>query len=274
MQPTEQSAEETKPAGENPSQARERRRAVRRLLRAEMFYAAILVAFAVLSLFAYRYTYFGWDLTAAHAVQSVRLPGLLRFMLGVSWFGNGWTPYWLTGAMLLLFLLRHRRSEAAGLFLSTGGSALLNTLLKLAIARPRPTADLVEILSHTTRASFPSGHVMFYVSYFGFLFFVAYALLARGSAWRRAALALMALPVALVGLSRVYLGAHWPSDTLGAYLVGGLWLALSVELYRRWKERATFKQTEGVREGTEGTRGTEGTTATGDGGQRNAPAAE
>lgn len=241
MQHSEQNEEQAN-AIENPSAAQTRRRAARRLRRAEVAYGAGLVLFAVLALFAHVYSYFGWDLTMAHAVQSIRLPGLLRFMLAVSVFGNGWTPYWLTAATMLLFLLFRRYSEAAGLIFSAGGSGLLNTLLKILIARPRPSADLVEILAERARASFPSGHVMFYVTYFGFLCFVAYALLRRGTMARRAALTLAALPIVLVGFSRVYLGAHWPSDTLGAYLVGGLWLGLSVELYRRWKQRATFKR--------------------------------
>jgi undecaprenyl-diphosphatase len=88
--------------------------------------------------------------------------------------------------------------------------------------------------------SFPSGHVTFHVCFFGFLFFVAFALLPKGSLKRRVVCALAALFVLLAGPSRVYLGAHWPSDTLGAYLLSGLWLALSLHLYRRWKERSTF----------------------------------
>jgi undecaprenyl-diphosphatase len=108
------------------------------------------------------------------------------------------------------------------------------------IGRPRPTAELVGFAYRSDELSFPSGHVVFYVCYFGFLFFAAYALMRRGSNLRRAALVLSALPVLLIGFSRVTLRAHWPSDVLGAYLLGGVWLGFTLELYRRWKRRATF----------------------------------
>jgi undecaprenyl-diphosphatase len=227
-------------AAEAPVRDSLRRRAARRLLRAETLYIVMLVAFAVLAAFAYFDTYFAWDLRLERGLQNLSVPGLPEFMRAVSVFGNKWKPYALTTATTLIFLALGRRSEAAGLLLSAGGSAVLNGLVKILIARPRPTAELVNVRVDLQTQSFPSGHVTFYVCYFGFLFFVAYALLPLRSVARRAALTLTALPVALVGFSRVYLGAHWPSDTLGAYLMGGLWLAFSLHMYRIWKERATF----------------------------------
>lgn len=227
-------------AAPTPRERRERRRAVRRLWRAQIAYAAALIAFTVLACFAYYNTYFGWDLRVARAVQTISWPGFALLMRGVSFFGNGLVPWILTAIVAGLFFAFRRRSETAGLLFSAGGGELVNRLVKTVVARPRPAADLVHVYGALHTESFPSGHVTFYVGFFGFLFFVAYALLRRET-WRRfVVLIAAALPVALVGLSRVYLGAHWPSDTLGAYLLSGLWLAFSLQLYRRWKARATF----------------------------------
>lgn len=229
---------------ESPPQALRRRLAARRLLRAESFYAAGLAAYSLLALFAYRYAYFAWDLNAALTLHALgeRGSAWFAFMDWVSWFGDGWTPHALTTATMLLFLARRRFSEGAGIVLSAGGGAVVNKLFKVLVARPRPAADLVGFAYEGTGESFPSGHVAFYVGYFGFLFFVAFALLPRDSWQRRAALTLCALLVILVGLSRVTLRAHWPSDVAGAYLLSGLWLAFSLEMYRRWKQRATIKK--------------------------------
>ena len=79
--------------------------------------------------------------------------------------------------------------------------------------------------------SFPSGHALNLTAIFGFLLYLAYLHLPAG--WpRRLVIALLALPIATIGLARVYAGAHWPSDALGGYLLGFLWLALTIHLYR------------------------------------------
>jgi membrane-associated phospholipid phosphatase len=232
--------EEPDAAESSPREKAKRTRESRRLLRAEVAFSAGLAVFAVLAVLAHAYAYFAWDLRAARFVQSFDAGWWAGFMEWASVVGNSWHPHALTAATALVFFLRRRRSECFGLILSAGGGALVNRVLKVLIARPRPAADLVGFAYRSDELSFPSGHVMFYVCYFGFLFFEAHALLPRGSSRRRAALALSALPVLVIGLSRVYLRAHWPSDTLGAYLLGALWLALSLEIYRRWKRRASF----------------------------------
>lgn len=211
-----------------------RRLAARRLLRAEVYYAASLLLFAALALLARTHAYFEWDLRAALALQSV--PGIFEFMRVVSIPGDGATPYVIAAITCLVFFAARRHSEGAGLALSTSVGGLLSRYFKQLIGRPRPADELVDVFRPIESMSFPSGHVTFYVCYFGFLFFVAYAVLPRGSLRRRVALAATALPVILVGLSRVYLGEHWPSDTLGAYLLSGTWLAVCLELYRRWKK--------------------------------------
>jgi len=228
--------------------APQRRRETRRLRRAEYAYAVGLAAFAVLAVLAKANAYFAWDVRVANTVQSIPLPGMETLMRVVSLPGNGVTSWAVVIAGVLAFFAFRRRSEGFGLLLSAAGGSALNRLVKYVIARPRPTLEHVRVSGEWAHESFPSGHVTFYVCFFGFLFFVAFALLPKGSNVRRVACALAALPVLLVGLSRVYLGAHWPSDTLGAYLFSGLWLAFSLDLYRRWKRRATFHTEEEVKE--------------------------
>jgi membrane-associated phospholipid phosphatase len=217
---------------ENTKTQPRRRRIYVRLWRAEVVYTTGLILFAGLALLAHYYAYFEWDLEVSHAVQSV--PWIHGFMCALSVLGDGWVPFALTGVSFLLFLIFKLRFEAYGLLLSVAGGEILNRLTKLIVGRPRPTAGLVHILQIENTESFPSGHVTFYVCYFGFLFFTAYARLPRGSFARRAALIVCTLPILLIGLSRIYLGAHWPSDTLGAYLFAGLWLGVAIHFYRSW----------------------------------------
>ncbi len=202
--------------------------------------AAMLVALALVSPFLIPVS---WNVAITRAVQSIRLPGLQAFMLAVSGFGN--VPKFAFVVAVAL-LACGRRGEAVWLTWSGLGGWFLSLQLKGLIAYPRPTADVVAVFHEWDNASFPSGHVVFYVCFFGFLFFIARERLARGSLTRRLVLSVTVLLVALVGLARVYLGEHWPSDMPGSYVLGGLWLALSLKLYRRFnfsREAAPLRTT-------------------------------
>jgi membrane-associated phospholipid phosphatase len=205
---------------------------------AQIVMIAGLSIYTVLAVLAHYYAYFDWDLSIARNIQSISLPGFRTFMIWVSQLGSGWVPTALVGgASLLMFALRFRL-EATTCLLGVTLGAALNTLLKDVSARPRPSDMLVNVINQYRHESFPSGHVVFFVEYFGFLFFLSYVLFRRGRL-RLASLILLGLLIVLVGLSRVYMGAHWPSDVMGAYLAGGLWLLLMIEVYRRLKARQT-----------------------------------
>src|SRR5207244_432908 len=142
-------------------------------------------------------------------------------------------------AAILLWIL-YLRLEALMVIAVSAISAILYSLIKLIVARPRPSASLVEIIQASSGSSFPSGHVMSYVAFWGLLFSFAVILFKGKHWWRTALLIISALFVVLVGPSRIYLGDHWASDVLGAYLLGFIWLAMSLWLYLYVKGRGVL----------------------------------
>src|SRR4028118_628507 len=113
------------------------------MLRAEVLYTLSLTGVAVLALLAHFNAYFGWDLRASRAPQSLSVPGLFTAMRFLSLFGDDWIPYALTTLTAIIFLIFRRRSEAAGIIFSAGGSSIVTRLMKIMVARPRPSQELV-----------------------------------------------------------------------------------------------------------------------------------
>jgi len=133
------------------------------------------------------------------------------------------------------------RWEAVMLTFAEVGVGALGGLVKVIVARPRPTAPLVNVFALLTDSSFPSGHVLLFTAFLGFLLFMLYTLVPH-STRRTLGFVLFGALIALVGVSRVYLGEHWPSDVLGAYLLGSLWLTLTIYLYGWGKPRFFVNQ--------------------------------
>lgn len=122
------------------------------------------------------------------------------------------------------YLLFSRRTGAAWMMLAAvAGGTLLNNVMKLFFERPRP--DLVAHIVDTQTTSFPSGHAM--ISAITYL--TIGAVMARVQKQRTVRLYLIAVAVlatVLVGISRVYLGVHWPSDVLAGWCAGASWAIL------------------------------------------------
>jgi membrane-associated phospholipid phosphatase len=219
-----------------------RRRILKRLARAEIAFTILLASFIALAYFSHLHIFFRWDLEASKALQSFRSLQIFAFMRSVSALGDGLTPYVLTSIACLVLLIYRYRVESFCLLFSAAGSGLANRQIKDLIDRPRPTADLVSVFRPMTGPSFPSGHVTFYVCFFGFLFLLAYVLISKDWKYKKPLLVLILLPVIFIGLSRVYLGEHWPSDTLGAYIFGTAWLGLTLSIYRRFRSSSSSSQ--------------------------------
>ncbi|HKE02730.1 MAG TPA: phosphatase PAP2 family protein [Blastocatellia bacterium] len=196
----------------------------------------VFILLSALSAVAAVAAYLSGDLWITQSLQRFNDPYFYWLMVAVSWPGYQGRQLIVALCVAALMLRLRRRIEAACVLIGLGSGWLLANVIKLIFARPRPSPDLVEVyLPHSTW-SFPSGHVVSYVAFYGFLFYLVCSL-TRPSALRSALLALLGAMIGLVGLSRVYLGAHWASDALAGYCFGLLWLALMIHLYWRLKSR-------------------------------------
>jgi membrane-associated phospholipid phosphatase len=212
------------------------RRAAIRARWAELTFGSALLVYTVLAVLAHRYAYFDWDVRLARAIQSISIPGFASFMYVLSELGSGWIPVILVGSIGAALLIKGLKLEAAIVVIGASLGAAMNSLLKVIIGRPRPPDTLVTVVRHYAHDSFPSGHVTFFVEFFGFLLFLTFVLLKKPFP-RRTLIFALTVFISLIGVSRVFMGAHWPSDVAGAYLAGGAWLMLMIEIYRQGKTK-------------------------------------
>ncbi len=152
---------------------------------------------------------------------------------------GGFTLQWLFGgASLILLLFIHKRAEAAWLGASIVGASLLNASIKLEFHRARP--EVVPHLTMVDNASFPSGHAMISAA----ILLTIGAMLSETVTSTGVRLYIMmfaGLLVFLIGLSRLYLGVHWPTDVLAGWCLGGVWALVVFAANRLLRRRAANK---------------------------------
>lgn len=139
----------------------------------------------------------------------------------------------LTMAVIVYLMLQRKFGAMTFVTVAIVGGVFLSLLLKQSFDRPRP--DLVPHATYVVNSSFPSGHAMLSAV----TFLTLGALLSRIHPRRRFKaffLLMAALLTLLVGISRVYLGVHWPTDVLGGWVVGAAWATLCW-LAARWLQR-------------------------------------
>ena len=179
---------------------------------------------------------------------SLRAPGNPADPLGPPWveelardmtaLGGTAVLAFLTVAVFGLLWLQRRRLTALFLVAAVGGGLTLSSAAKALFDRPRP--DLVPHGSHVYTASFPSGHSMMSA----IVYLTLALLVARTLPDRRLKIYVVTLAAAVtlsVGVSRVYLGVHWPTDVLAGWAAGGGWALGCAALARHLSRRGAIE---------------------------------
>ncbi len=203
--------------------------------------AVLLALFALLAWWVHIHPVLAIDVAITREFQENQSPWLSTTMVAVSYMGN--TLPLQIGLIVLaavLFWIVRLYLEAVTVLVVSAVSALLNISIKLLVDRPRPNSRLVDVIQHANGLSFPSGHVMSYVAFWGLIFSFTVILFRGNHWWRVVLLVVSALFVVLVGPSRIYLGDHWASDVLGGYIFGGIWLCVALLIYFKLKERGVL----------------------------------
>lgn len=140
-------------------------------------------------------------------------------MLGISFFGE--LPYSLLSVVIVAAIFYWQKYKREALFISTTLlSGLIILGVKNIINRPRPTSFYVRLVEVNRFQSYPSGHTLSYVLFFGFLIILMKTLPGIPKVTRLIVSYISAFLIITIAPSRIYLGAHWFTDTLGGFLLG------------------------------------------------------
>ena len=200
-------------------------------------FVLMLVPAITLSYLASVFTVLPFDLKSYHELQEEANPLFNILMQWVSYLGETAISMALTAIIVATFASRRQWLEAI-FMLATTSSVLLTFALKEVIhrARPFPLAEnATGLIQKINQYSYPSGHVLFFVVFFGFFAYLAWMHFAGRV--RMIVITICAALIILIGPSRIFLGAHWASDVIGSYIIGTIWLFVLILAYQEVMRR-------------------------------------
>jgi membrane-associated phospholipid phosphatase len=172
------------------------------------------------------------DASARDIVQTINRPGITALMKGITLIGNPLTVGVLSLAVGVFLFVRHSRRRLYAFIATMAGGTILNFVLKDAFHRARPT-EVVHLVS-AGGYSFPSGHSMGSILFFGGLAYVLFFSTEKNFWQRLTAVLFCFITVLMIGFSRVYLGVHYLSDVVAGYTAGLCWLGICITGTEAW----------------------------------------
>ncbi|WP_165877993.1 phosphatase PAP2 family protein [Pedobacter psychrotolerans] len=160
-----------------------------------------------------------FDIKASLLVQKLQSSWMDKVMLAISFFGE--LPYSLLSVLVVAAIFYWQKFRREAFYISMVlFSGLIILGVKNIINRPRPTTFYVRLVEVNRFQSYPSGHVLSYVLFFGFLIILMRTLKQIPQTTRNTITYISAFLVIMIAPSRIYLGAHWLTDTIGGFLLG------------------------------------------------------
>lgn len=164
------------------------------------------------------------DIAAAAWIHARVTPGGLRFFDIVSTVGNPTMMLVLAFIVGVVLLVQRRRTALLAWIAAFFGGGVVERVVKVSVHRHRPV--FVAPGQIIDPFSFPSGHSMWSFIAVGMLLYILALYWHPRRPWRRVAMTAGAAGIGLVGFSRVYLGVHYPSDVLGAWMAAAAWMGI------------------------------------------------
>jgi undecaprenyl-diphosphatase len=192
-----------------------------------VFFFGLFAIFVIISKDVWLQQSFPWDTSISLAIQRLRQPWLDTLMILVTNTG-GILSVILVALIAVWLMVKRRYSDLFTLLGSYGGAVIMNILLKMFFSRPRP--PLIHPIVASTGYSFPSGHTIAAITFFGLMAVYFW------SKRKKFVAVFLGFWVLAVGFSRIYLMVHYPSDVLGALLIGSLWISTVLQ-FRGWYEK-------------------------------------
>jgi membrane-associated phospholipid phosphatase len=173
---------------------------------------------------------FAFDQTVLLGIHQFANPTLDRIMLAITNIGNPHTMVAISGITLAILLWRRYYQEAKIFVVDCLGGVILSYGLKMVFSKQRP--NLWQSAIEETSFSYPSGHALGSTILYGFL---AYILATRYPQFALLIYTGAVLLIGAIGLSRLYLGVHWPTDIVAGYSIGFLWVMFCITMLKLQK---------------------------------------
>jgi len=159
---------------------------------------------------------------------TVRNPLGIKFFATITWLGEWKLVIFFIILTAAIFWLKNKKEYILAFLVTVLGAEISGQIIKVLVHRTRPDGGL----ETENTFSFPSGHALIAVAFYGFLVYYFWRV-SRSQAQKSLFLIAGLLLILLIGLSRLYLGVHFFSDVIGGYVLGAIWLVAGIYVQQK-----------------------------------------